>query len=62
MLKTYKNLDRESRRMVSEAFKLFFRLGTKNLVLDTQEEGSRDLENIRKKIAEQYQKLVERRK
>lgn len=62
MLKTYKNLDRESRRMVSDAFKLFFRLGTKNLVLDTQEEGSREIENIRKKISEQYQKLVERKK
>lgn len=62
MLKTYKNLDRESRRMVSDAFKLFFRLGTKNLVLDTQEEGGRELENLRRKISEQYQKLLERKK
>ena len=42
MLKTYKNLDRETRRMVTEAFMLFFKLGTKNFVLDTQEEGSRE--------------------
>lgn len=62
MLKTYKNLDRETRRMVTEAFVLFFKLGTKNFVLDTQEEGSREIENIRKKISEQYQKLVERKK
>ena len=48
MLKTYKNLDRESRRMVSEMFKIFFRLGTKNFVLDTQEEGGRELENLRR--------------
>ena len=41
---------------------LFFKLGTKNFVLDTQEEGSREIENIRKKISEQYQKLVERKK
>ena len=56
MLKTYKNLDRETRRMVTEAFMLFFKLGTKNFVLDTQEEGSREIENIRKKISEQNQK------
>ena len=62
MLKTYKNLDRESRRMVSEMFKIFFRLGTKNLVLDTQEEGGRELENLRRRISEQYQKLLERKK
>ena len=62
MLKPYKNLDRETRRMVTEAFMLFFKLGTKNFVLDTQEEGSREIENIRKKISEQYQKLVERKK
>ena len=62
MLKTYKNLDRETRRMVTEAFMLFFKLGTKNFVLDTQEESSREIENIRKKISEQYQKLVERKK
>ena len=48
--------------MVSDAFKLFFRLGTKNLVLDTQEEGGRELENLRRKISEQYQKLLERKK
>ena len=41
---------------------LFFKLGTKNFVLDTQEESSREIENIRKKISEQYQKLVERKK
>ena len=62
MLKTYKNLDRESRRMVSEMFKIFFRLGTKNFVLDTQEEGGRELENLRRRISEQYQKLIERKK
>ena len=62
MLKTYKNLDRESRRMVSEMFKIFFRLGTKNFVLDTQEEGGRELENLRRRISEQYQKLLERKK
>ncbi len=62
MLKTYKNLDRESRRMVSEMFKIFFRLGTKNFVLNTQEEGGRELENLRRRISEQYQKLLERKK
>ena len=62
MLKTYKNLDRESRRMVSEMFKIFFRLGTKNFVLDTQEEGGRELENLRRRISEQYQKIIERKK
>ena len=62
MLKTYKNLDREIRRMVSEMFKIFFRLGTKNFVLDTQEEGGRELENLRRRISEQYQKLLERKK
>ena len=62
MLKTYKNLDRESRRMVSEMFKIFFRLGTKNFVLDTQEGGGREIENLRRRISEQYQKLIERKK
>ena len=62
MLKTYKNLDRESRRMVSEMFKIFFRLVTKYFVLDTQEEGGRELENLRRRISEQYQKLLERKK
>ena len=58
MLKTYKNLDRETRRMVTEALMLFFRLSTKSFVLDTQEESSREIENIRRKISEQYQKLL----
>ena len=31
-------------------------------VLDTQEESSREIENIRRKISEQYQKLLERKK
>ena len=62
MLKTYKNLDRETRRMVTEALMLFFRLSTKSFVLDTQEESSREIENIRRKISEQYQKLLERKK
>lgn len=61
MLKTYKNLDRETRRMVTEALMLFFRLSTKSFVLDTQEESSREIENIRRKISEQYQKLLERK-
>ena len=38
---------------------LFFRLSTKSFVLDTQEESSREIENIRRKISEQYQKLLE---
>ena len=62
MLKTYKNLARETRRMVTEALMLFFRLSTKSFVLDTQEESSREIENIRRKISEQYQKLLERKK
>jgi len=62
MLKTYKNLDRETRRMVTEALMLFFRLSTKSFVLDTQEESNREIENIRRKISEQYQKLLERKK
>ena len=62
MLKTYKNLDRETRRMVTEALMLFFRLSTQSFVLDTQEESSREIENIRRKISEQYQKLLERKK
>ena len=37
---------------------LFFRLSTKSFVLDTQEESSREIENIRRKISEQYQKLL----
>ena len=41
---------------------LFFRLSTKSFVLDTQEESSREIENIRRKISEQYQKLLERKK
>ena len=52
MLKTYKNLDRETRRMVTEAFVLFFKLGTKNFVLDTQEEGSREIRKMIEKISE----------
>ena len=48
--------------MVSEMFKIFFRLGTKNFVLDTQEGGGRELENLRRRISEQYQKLIERKK
>ena len=62
MLKTYKNLDRETRRMMSEAFKLLLKLGTKSFMLDAQEESGRELENLRKKLAEQYQKLLEQRK
>ena len=62
MLKTYKNLDRETRRMVSEAFKLLFKLGTKNFMQGAQEEGGREIEQVKRKLTEQYQKLLERRK
>ena len=61
MLKTYKNLDRETRRMMNEAFKLLLKLGTKNFVQDAQEESGREFENLRGKLAEQYQKLLEQR-
>ena len=62
MLKTYKNLDRETRRMVSEAFKLLLRLGTKGFVQDAQEESGREFDALRRRLAEQYQKLLEQRK
>ena len=62
MLKTYKNLDRETRRMMNEAFKLLLKLGTKNFVQDAQEESGREFENLRGKLAEQYQKLLEKKK
>ena len=62
MLKTYKDLDRETRRMVSEAFKLLLRLGTKGFVQDAQEESGREFDALRRRLAEQYQKLLEQRK
>lgn len=62
MLKTYKNLDRETRRMVSEAFKLLLRLGTKGFVQDAQEESGREFDALRRRLAEQYQKLLEQKK
>ncbi len=62
MLKTYKNLDRETRRMMNEAFKLLLRLGTRGFVQDAQEESGREFENMRRRLAEQYQKLLEKKK
>ncbi len=62
MLKTYKNLDRETRRMVGEAFKLLLKLGTRNFVQDAQEEGGREFDALRGRLAEQYRRLLEKKK
>lgn len=62
MLKTYKGLDRETRRMLSEALGMLLKLGTKNIVQDAQETHSRELDELRLRLAEQYQKLLARRR
>lgn len=62
MLKTYKNLDHDTQRMLSDSLKLFFRLGTRNVVQGAQEESGREFENLRRKLSERYQKILEKRK
>lgn len=62
MLKSYKGLDRETRRMLSEALGMLLKLGTKNLVQDAQETHGREREELRERLSEQYQRLLERRK
>lgn len=62
MLKSYKNLDRETRRVLSEAVKLLLRLGTKNMLESAQSEQEKELEHLRRKVEEQKQKLLEKRK
>lgn len=62
MLKTYKGLDRETRRMLSEALGMLLKLGTKNIVQDAQQTHSRELDELRLRLAEQYQKLLARRR
>lgn len=62
MLKSYKNLDRETRRVLSEAVKLLLRLGTKNMLESAQSEQAKELEHLRRKVEEQKQKLLEKRK
>lgn len=62
MLKTYKNLDRETQRMLSDSLKLFFRLGTKNVVQGAQEERGREMEALRRRLSEQYRRILERKK
>lgn len=62
LLKGYKNLDRETRRALSGAVKLLLRLGTKNMIEGAQEEGGKEIEQIRRKVEEQKQRLLEKRK
>ena len=58
LLKSYKNLDRETRRALAEAVKLLLRLGTKNVIEDAQAEREKETDHIRRKVEEQKQKLL----
>lgn len=62
MLKTYKNLDRPTRRLLSETMGMLIRLGTRNLAQDARETHGAELDELRERLAEQYQRLLERRK
>ncbi|MDO4812479.1 MAG: DUF2974 domain-containing protein [Eubacteriales bacterium] len=62
MLKSYKNLDRETRRALAGAVKLLLRLGTKNMIEGAQTGSEREIEHIRRKLEEQKQKLLEKKK
>lgn len=62
MLKSYKNLDRETRRALAGAVKLLLRLGTKNMIEGAQTGSEREIEHIRRKVEEQKQKLLEKKK
>ena len=61
LLKSYKNLDRETRRALAEAVKLLLRLGTKNVIEDAQAEREKETDHIRRKVEEQKQKLLGKR-
>ena len=61
LLKSYKNLDRETRRALAEAAKLLLRLGTKNVIEDAQAEREKETDHIRRKVEEQKQKLLGKR-
>lgn len=62
MLKTYKNLDRPTRRLLSETLGMLLRMGTKNLAQDARETHGAELDELRERLSEQYQRLLERRK
>ena len=62
MLKSYKNLDRETRRALAGAVKLLLRLGTKNMIEGAQTGSEREIEHIHRKLEEQKQKLLEKKK
>ena len=62
MLKSYKNLDRETRRALAGAVKLLLRLGTKNMIEGAQTGSEREIEHIRRKVEEQKQKLLGKKK
>ena len=62
MLKSYKNLDRQTRSALSDAFKLLLRMGTKNVLESAQEEQEKELEHIRSIVQQQKKRLLEKRK
>lgn len=62
LLKSYKNLDRKTRRVLADAVKLLLRLGTKNMIEGAQEESKKEIEHIRRKVEEQKQKLLEKKR
>ena len=59
ILKSYKNLDRETRRALSGALALLLRVGAQSAVQDTRREGERELQELRKRLETQLSKKTE---
>ena len=60
MLKSYKNLDRETRRALSGALGLLLRLGAKNVLENAQSEREKEMERLRAALRRQKEKLQEK--
>ena len=61
MLKSYKNLDRETRRALSEALKLLLRTGAKNVLESAQNEQEREFERLRAALRQQKENVLQKR-
>ena len=60
ILKSYKNLDRETREALSGALKLLLRLGAKSVIESAQEEQEQEMEHIRAALRRQKKKLLDK--
>jgi len=61
MLKTYQNLDEETRSALSGAMKLLFRINARNVLSDAQEAGEKGWDALKQKADELLGRLLEKR-